>query len=102
MSVELVVAQTLTRQDPALERTRIAHERTLMTWIRRSMSMVTFDFTIYEPDTLLCTSKVPSFDACAIADPGVGSVCDTELTHAGAARSRSRLSRRWAPWQLRP
>src|SRR5262245_27203609 len=37
-----------TQQELAIERTRIAHERTLMAWIRTSMSMVTFGFTISE------------------------------------------------------
>ena len=37
-----------TQQELALERTRIAHERTLRAWIRTSMSMVSFGFTINE------------------------------------------------------
>ena len=32
----------------ALDRTRLAAERTLMGWIRTSFSMMTFGFTIYK------------------------------------------------------
>jgi putative membrane protein len=32
----------------ATDRTRLAYERTLMTWIRTSASMITFGFTIYK------------------------------------------------------
>jgi putative membrane protein len=48
MSVEPVADPGPTQQGLALERTRIAHERTLMAWIRTSMSMVSFGFTISE------------------------------------------------------
>ena len=34
--------------DLALERTRMAADRTLMGWIRTSLSMITFGFTIYK------------------------------------------------------
>jgi putative membrane protein len=48
LSVEPGAAPVPTQQELALERTRIAHERTLMAWIRTSMSMVSFGFTINE------------------------------------------------------
>lgn len=32
----------------ALDRTNLAHERTLMSWVRTAMSMITFGFTIYK------------------------------------------------------
>jgi putative membrane protein len=32
----------------ALDRTRLAHERTMMAWIRTSASMISFGFTIYK------------------------------------------------------
>jgi len=32
----------------ALERTKLAHERTLMAWIRTATSLITFGFTIYK------------------------------------------------------
>ena len=32
----------------AVDRTRLAHERTLMAWIRTAVSMITFGFTIYK------------------------------------------------------
>ena len=32
----------------ALDRSRLASERTLMAWVRTAMSMVTFGFTIYK------------------------------------------------------
>jgi putative membrane protein len=34
--------------DLAVERTRIAHDRTLMAWIRTSASLISFGFTIYK------------------------------------------------------
>ena len=48
MSVEPGATPLPTQQQLAIERTRIAHERTLMAWIRTSMSMVSFGFTINE------------------------------------------------------
>lgn len=32
----------------AVERTRIAHDRTLMAWVRTSVSLISFGFTIYK------------------------------------------------------
>lgn len=32
----------------ALDRTRLAHERTLMAWVRTSTSLISFGFTIYK------------------------------------------------------
>ena len=32
----------------AVDRTRLAHERTLMAWVRTSTSMISFGFTIYK------------------------------------------------------
>jgi putative membrane protein len=32
----------------AIDRTRLASERTLMAWVRTSLSMITFGFTIYK------------------------------------------------------
>jgi putative membrane protein len=34
--------------DLAVERTRLAHERTLMAWVRTSASLIGFGFTIYK------------------------------------------------------
>jgi putative membrane protein len=36
------------RTDLAIERSRLASERTLMAWIRTSLSMISFGFTIYK------------------------------------------------------
>lgn len=35
-------------EELALERTRLAHERTMMAWIRTSASMISFGFGIYK------------------------------------------------------
>ena len=43
VSTDLPVATEL-----ALDRTRLAHERTLMAWIRTATSLITFGFTIYK------------------------------------------------------
>src|SRR5512145_2653205 len=32
----------------AVERTRLAHDRTLMAWVRTSTSLISFGFTIYK------------------------------------------------------
>ena len=37
-----------TSTDLAVDRTRLAHERTLMAWIRTSASLISFGFTIYK------------------------------------------------------
>jgi len=34
--------------DLALDRTRLAHERTLMAWVRTATSLISFGFTIYK------------------------------------------------------
>jgi putative membrane protein len=34
--------------DLAVERTRLAHDRTLMAWVRTSASLISFGFTIYK------------------------------------------------------
>ena len=38
----------MTTDDLALRRTFLAHERTLMAWIRTSTSLISFGFTIYK------------------------------------------------------
>ena len=35
-------------QQLAIDRTRLAHERTLMAWVRTSASLISFGFTIYK------------------------------------------------------
>ena len=37
-----------TNEELALRRTFLAHERTLMAWIRTSVSLISFGFTIYK------------------------------------------------------
>jgi len=37
-----------TSTDLAIERTRLAHDRTLMAWIRTATSLISFGFTIYK------------------------------------------------------
>ena len=37
-----------TSTDLAVDRTRLAHERTLMAWVRTSASLISFGFTIYK------------------------------------------------------
>jgi len=51
----------------ALKRTFMAHERTLMAWIRTSTSLITFGFTIYKFFTYLVEA-----DDTPLADSIVG------------------------------
>jgi putative membrane protein len=45
----VVVTETVpTSTDLAVDRTRLAHERTLMAWVRTATSLITFGFTIYK------------------------------------------------------
>ena len=37
-----------TTTDMAVDRTRLAHERTLMAWVRTATSLITFGFTIHK------------------------------------------------------
>jgi putative membrane protein len=41
----------------SVDRTRLAHERTLMAWVRTSTSLITFGFTIYKFFEYLRESK---------------------------------------------
>jgi putative membrane protein len=36
------------KPDLAVDRTRLAHERTLMAWVRTAVSLISFGFTIYK------------------------------------------------------
>ena len=48
-STGVVVNQTFpSTTDLAVDRTRLAHERTLMAWIRTSASLISFGFTIHK------------------------------------------------------
>jgi putative membrane protein len=47
------------RTDLAIERSRLASERTLMAWIRTSLSMISFGFTIYKFFQYLSESAGP-------------------------------------------
>ena len=42
----------------ALKRTLLAHQRTLMAWIRTSASMISFGFTIYKFFEYLTTAEL--------------------------------------------
>ena len=41
-------ASSTTSTDLAVDRTRLAHERTLMAWVRTAASLISFGFTIYK------------------------------------------------------
>ena len=42
------MAETNPTTDLAVERTRLAHDRTLLAWVRTSASLISFGFTIYK------------------------------------------------------
>jgi putative membrane protein len=44
----MAVTTPTTTTDLAVDRTRLAHERTLMAWVRTSVSLISFGFTIYK------------------------------------------------------
>jgi putative membrane protein len=44
----MVAVTSTTSTDLAVDRTRLAHERTLMAWVRTSASLISFGFTIYK------------------------------------------------------
>ena len=50
-----------TSNELALERTILAHERTLMGWVRTAASLITFGFTIYKFFQLELSGKVKPF-----------------------------------------
>ena len=43
-----IASQKIDSNQLALDRTHLAHERTLMAWIRTSASLISFGFTIYK------------------------------------------------------
>ncbi len=56
----------------ALDRTRLASERTLMAWVRTALSMISFGFTIYKfLQVLQEQSKVPVIRPQAPRDVGL-------------------------------
>ena len=44
----VAAAPSTTSTDLAVDRTRLAHERTLMAWVRTAASLISFGFTIYK------------------------------------------------------
>jgi putative membrane protein len=44
----LAASTASTSTDLAVERTRLAHDRTLMAWVRTAASLISFGFTIYK------------------------------------------------------
>jgi len=52
----------------AVERTRLAHERTLIAWLRTALSMISFGFTIYKFFQLEI-DKTPSLAAGRLLTP---------------------------------
>jgi putative membrane protein len=42
------LAQKLSSNQLAVDRTRLAHERTLLAWVRTATSLISFGFTIYK------------------------------------------------------
>ena len=44
----MAAATSSSSTDLAVERTRLAHDRTLMAWVRTSASLISFGFTIYK------------------------------------------------------
>jgi putative membrane protein len=49
-------------QSLAVERTFLAHERTLMAWVRTSTSLISFGFTIYKFFAFLVQTEHRSFE----------------------------------------
>jgi putative membrane protein len=41
-------ANSISSNDLAVDRTRLAHDRTLMAWVRTATSLISFGFTIYK------------------------------------------------------
>ena len=60
-----MVAETVTPNTSTLlatERTRLAHDRTLMAWVRTSTSLISFGFTIYKFFQYLQEHQAPVTD----------------------------------------
>ena len=57
MSPDLPAATTL-----AADRTRLAHERTLMAWVRTATSLISFGFTIYKFFQFLREGQPPAVE----------------------------------------
>ncbi|HEX8029947.1 MAG TPA: DUF202 domain-containing protein [Vicinamibacterales bacterium] len=54
----------------AVIRTRLAHERTLMAWVRTAISLISFGFTIYKAFQYLQDSQTVGFAGDAVGPRG--------------------------------
>ena len=91
----------------ALDRTRMAAERTLMAWLRTALSMITFGFTIYkflqvlleESTVPIARPQAPRNLALMLIGSGTGALVIACVQH-WTYISKLRPDQPYTPWDL--
>ena len=92
----------------ALDRTKLAAERTLMAWLRTALSMISFGFTIYkflqvlqeQSAVLPARPDAPRNLALVLIGLGSGALVAACFQHVKYIRGLSTTSTPYTPWDL--
>jgi putative membrane protein len=92
----------------ALDRTKLAAERTLMAWLRTALSMISFGFTIYkflqvlqeQSAVLPVRPDAPRNLALVLIGLGTGALVAACFQHVKYIRRLSTTSTPYTPWDL--
>lgn len=92
----------------ALDRTKLAAERTLMAWLRTALSMISFGFTIYkflqvlqeQSAVAVARPNAPRNLALGLIGIGTGALVAACIQHVRYVRALSVPSHPYKPWDL--
>ena len=92
----------------ALDRTKLAAERTLMAWLRTALSMLSFGFAIYkffqvlqdQTTKAVVDPEAPRHLALFLVGIGTAALLAACVQHVKYVRSLSTADHRYSPWDL--
>ena len=92
----------------ALDRTKLAAERTLMAWLRTALSMISFGFTIYkflqvlqeQSAVAVARPNAPRNLALGLIGIGTGALIAACVQHVKYDRALSSVHHVYEPWDL--